>query len=167
MQYKHKPQQLVFKSFDSKSGLTVVEVLVAVGLLGVVALITLGLIIPLRVTRDSNVETQALAYGRSYLELVRESWLEPSNYEASPSNATINPVWPSTTGGTPDLTLPSGWIITPTATARTGALYTDANTAFSATALRGYRDTLRNVSIVIQPNNGGRAITLTTVIGRP
>lgn len=148
-------------------GLTIVEVLVALVLLGVVILISAGLIIPLRVTRDSNIETQALSLARSYIELVRQRWLDPAEYEQSPSNNTVDPKWPTAgTATSNDLVLPNGWTLTTEATIRIGAnRYSDGDAEFaSSTNLRRFRDTIRNVKITITPNNGAKSVTLETVI---
>ena len=157
------------KQLFKSRGLSLIEVLVALAMLGAVILVSAGLIIPLRVTRDSNVETQALTYARSYIELVRQWWLDPNKYEASPLNVTMDPVWPvvlDTTIGTADLRLPTGWTLTKTATIRTvSGLYSNANSSFATTTtLRRFRDTLRDVTITVSPSNGSKSVTISTVI---
>jgi type II secretory pathway pseudopilin PulG len=153
--------------FSKSRGLSLVEVLVALVMLGAVILVSAGLILPLSVTRDSNTETQALTYARSYIELVRQWWLEPAKFEASPSDGAVNPVWPTAgSAAGNDLRLPTGWTLTKTATIRAGSgRYSDANSNFAASsALRRYRDTLRDVTITINPNNGAKSIAVSTVI---
>ena len=48
--------------------------MVALALLGVIGLIAGGFLLPLRLSRTSNVETQGLSLARSYLELVKNRW---------------------------------------------------------------------------------------------
>jgi prepilin-type N-terminal cleavage/methylation domain-containing protein len=153
------------KLFITSQGLTIVEVIVAIALLAVVVLISAGFVVPLQVTRSSSIETQALAYGRSYLELVREQWLESAKYESSPADATPNPVWPRLTGGTVDLKIPIDWSITPSVQIISSP--TSANVAFNAIGLTAYRDTLRKVTVTVTPSNDGKPISLTTIIARP
>jgi prepilin-type N-terminal cleavage/methylation domain-containing protein len=141
---------------STKKGLTIVEVLVALVLLAALVLVSAGLLIPLQVTRNSNVSTQALSYARSYFEMVRQSWLDPTKYESSPTNTGVDPVWPTWgTGSSVDLRLPTGWTLTRTATIKTNAMYSDGISSFSAASnLPRLRDTLREVTIVVQPTNG-------------
>jgi prepilin-type N-terminal cleavage/methylation domain-containing protein len=141
------------------SGLTIIEVLVSLILLGVLVLIASGLVIPLRLTRDSGIETQALTYGRSYMELVKSLWLEPSKY-----NAITLPV---ISGSSASIKIPSGWTVTPTVnrfTSPTTELPQFGNTAVES--MRAYKDTLREVVVTVTPPNG-KAITLRTIIARP
>jgi prepilin-type N-terminal cleavage/methylation domain-containing protein len=144
---------------STSKGLTIIEVLVALVLLGILSLIASGLVIPLRLSQDSGVETKALTYGRSYLELVKSLWLDPAKYTAI--------TFPTVTGANPAIKLPLGWSITPSAnrfTSPTTELSQFGSTA--VTSMQTYRDTLREVIITVTPPNG-KVITLRTIIARP
>ena len=65
---------------SKRSGLTLIEIMVALALLGIIGLIAGGFLLPLRLTRTSNVETQALSLARSYLELVKNRWQALPDY---------------------------------------------------------------------------------------
>jgi prepilin-type N-terminal cleavage/methylation domain-containing protein len=153
------PQHVNKSNFNKASGLTILEVMVSLLLLGILALIASGLVIPLRVNRDSGRETQALTYGRSYIELVKSLWLEPNKYTAI--------TLPVVTGASPDIKLPTGWTITPAInrfTTPTTELPQFSNTAVPA--MRVYSDTLREVVVTVTaPDN--KTTILRTVIARP
>jgi prepilin-type N-terminal cleavage/methylation domain-containing protein len=148
-----------------KKGLTIVEVLVALVLLGALVLVSAGLLIPLQVTRKSNLDTQALSYARSYLELVRQLWLDPTKYESTPTNTSVNPSWPTwgTTSGF-SLRLPVGWSLARTAVIKTRPMYTTSVSNFSTTSnLPRLRDTLREVTITVTPV-GGPSVSVSALI---
>jgi prepilin-type N-terminal cleavage/methylation domain-containing protein len=154
-----RQQHVSREKIRKTSGLTIIEVLVSLVLLGVLVLIASGLVIPLRLTRDSGVQTQALTYGRSYLELVKSLWLEPLKYTA----VTL----PKITGTTPDIKLPSGWTITPTInrfTSPTTELPQFGTTAVAS--MQFYKDTLREVIITVKSPDE-KTTTLRTIIARP
>ncbi len=90
-----------------KNGFTLVEMLVSLVLLGVVLLITSGLVLPLRLTRTASQETTGAAIAQSYLELLKSKWLDETGY-----NNIILPVVCSkadtTTVGC-DIRIENGW----------------------------------------------------------
>jgi type II secretory pathway pseudopilin PulG len=148
-----------------KKALTLVEVLVALVMLSALVLVAAGLLVPLQLTRNSSQDTQALTYARSYLELVRQLWLDPAKYENTPTNTTVDPSWPTfgTTTGV-DLRLPDGWTLLRGAVIRTNPMYSDAASNFTASGnLPRLRDTLREVTVTVQPASG-TSVTLSTLI---
>lgn len=73
---------MLAKRAKSKQGLTLVEVLVAMAVLGV-ALATLGyLVTALRNSARSDEATAAANFARSYLDALRTEWQVPSEYRA-------------------------------------------------------------------------------------
>jgi prepilin-type N-terminal cleavage/methylation domain-containing protein len=129
-----------------KQGLTLVEVLVALVLLGVLGLISLGIVLPLRLNRDANLDTQATGLARSYLELVKTRWLDLPTF-----NALTLPNVCTTAAPTCDLVINTGWTVEVPATVVTG---------WAAT------DNLRTVTVLVrQP--GGNVVELSTLVARP
>ena len=124
-------------------GFTIVEILVALMLLGVLGMVALGMVLPLRVNRDTNLETRATAYARSYLELVKGRWLTSTVYEAGtlPTTCTI---------GTCDLLLEARWdvkVATP-------------SPAWTVT------DQLRKIDVIVT-NSDNKALTFSTLVAKP
>jgi prepilin-type N-terminal cleavage/methylation domain-containing protein len=170
-----QPQQLATKGKKSKSGFTIVELLVAMVLLAAVVLLAQGLLIPLNITSRSNQESSALNYAKSYIELVKVNWLESTKY--GPNVADVNsdfsastpsywPKWGTTSSV--DIKVPSGWTIAASATSKTPASGADAK--FTAPAMKSLQDTLRLVTVTVTPPNlsgGVSPVTLTTLIARP
>jgi Tfp pilus assembly protein PilV len=141
-------------------GLSLTEVLVALVFLGVIVLLSLGLILPLRITRNANVETQALTYARSYMELVRTTWSNADKYQAL--------TWPDASSANPDLKLPTGWSIDRSSSViSNAATSTDAN--FSSGALKTLSDTLREVTVTAKAPTGSgiKDFTIKSYIARP
>jgi prepilin-type N-terminal cleavage/methylation domain-containing protein len=169
-------QPLAIKNKQSRSGFTMVELLVAIVLLAAVVLLSQGLLIPLKITTRSNQESSALNYAKSYIELVKVNWLDSTKY--GPSVAAVNtdfalatpnywPSWGTTTGK--DIKVPAGWTIAASVTSKTPASSTNAK--FAAAGLVTLKDTLRLVTITVTPPNlvssGVSPVTLTTLIARP
>jgi prepilin-type N-terminal cleavage/methylation domain-containing protein len=90
-----------------KLGFTIIEVLVAILLLSTVILIATGFVLPLQVTRQSSIQTSALAYGRAYIELVKIRWTDSAAYTA----ATTNLPTVSNNGTNADIKMPAGWVL--------------------------------------------------------
>jgi prepilin-type N-terminal cleavage/methylation domain-containing protein len=152
-----------------RRGLSLIEVLVSLLLLGAVVLLSLGIIIPLRVTKASSVESQALALGKSYLELVKTRWQAEKFYtglDAATADGTTTGRWPlAKSSGSPDLKLPVGWTLSRTATVQ-GSSTTGESKLVGA--FDGYKDTLRLVKITIAPPTGlGKSIEIISYISRP
>ncbi len=142
------------------SGLSLTEVLVALVFLGVIVLLSLGLILPLRITRNANVETQALTYARSYMELVRTTWSNADKYQAQ--------TWPDASSSNPDLKLPTGWSIDKSSTTVSNAS-SNTDTNFSSGTLKNLSDTLREVVVTTKApaGSGIKDFTIKSYIARP
>jgi type II secretory pathway pseudopilin PulG len=133
----------------TKMGLTLIEVLVSLALLGAVIFIVSGFILPLRVTRDSQVESNAVTYARSYIELVKVRWLNRDAF----INATLPTAGASAAS---EIKLPQGWNID-VALRESGA---------SATPLSA--DTLRPVIVTVKPSSDQKTwVKLSTLIAKP
>jgi type II secretory pathway pseudopilin PulG len=130
-----------------------VELLVALSLLGVVGVIATGLIVPLRLTSRTGSQSQALSYARSYLELVKARWADPTAYAAA-----VQPTTADTTGanGKPaDIRVPGSWTVKAEITSDTGAPWTAD-------------DALRRVSVTVSPSGSGTTpVRLTTLVAQP
>jgi Tfp pilus assembly protein PilV len=158
----------------NQKGLSLVEVLVSLLLLGGVIILSLGIVIPLRVTKTSAVETQALSLARSYIELVRTRWSDENFYAGSDAasddgkaTTLVRGRWPKAATASPyDLKLPTGWTLERSAV--TQSTVSTANTTKLAGDLIGYTDTLRRVTVKISPPTGtGEPVTISTYITRP
>jgi prepilin-type N-terminal cleavage/methylation domain-containing protein len=127
----------------STLGFTLVEMLVALVLLGVVGSLTMGFIAPLRLTSDSQIESQAASYARNYLEALKSRWGSQDTFINANSN---NYGRPTST----EIQLPSGWTIT------------DNQSTWTATQVA------RPVTVTVTPTAGAsKAVTIQTVIARP
>ena len=62
------------------AGLTIVEVLVALAVMAFTVSLFGYFLNPLRMTRQSQLETQAVSFARSYLEVVRSDWQDDCQY---------------------------------------------------------------------------------------
>jgi prepilin-type N-terminal cleavage/methylation domain-containing protein len=164
--------QLQHPAIDKKeSGLTLIEVLVSLALLGVIVFIMQGFVIPIKVTKQSSTESNALNFAKSYIELVKVNWLQSSLY--GPSLSTVNAdtaftYWPEWgTIGSPAIKLPANWTITATATSANTT--SASNTKFTTAKLISLQDTLRLVTVTVTPPTdfGSKPVVLTTLIARP
>jgi prepilin-type N-terminal cleavage/methylation domain-containing protein len=107
-----------------QQGLTLIEMMVALVLVGILGLISGGFILPMKMNRDSNAQAQALSYARSYLEMVKGRWLDATVYK----NKTL-PTWKvkgASTPATADIEVPNGWEISVPEAASTTA-WADTN----------------------------------------
>jgi prepilin-type N-terminal cleavage/methylation domain-containing protein len=132
---------------NSKKGFTIVEVIVAMALLGVLVIIASGLLIPLKITNQSNAEGRAANLARSYIEILKSRWQVQTNYSNSPYNVPVV----SSTITSADIKLPIGWTFT-------------VNSADWTSS-----DTLRTVKITVKPdaNDSVSDVVLETIINRP
>ncbi len=96
-----------------RKGFSIIEVLVAILLLSTVILVGTGFVLPLQVTKKSALETTALAYGRSYLELLKVRWSDTAAYNLPTGNLPSV----STNATSADIKMPAGWQILPNSTA--------------------------------------------------
>jgi prepilin-type N-terminal cleavage/methylation domain-containing protein len=134
-----------------RAGFTLIEILVSLVLVGVLILITSSLILPLRITRASSVETQAVAFAQSYIELVKSRWQVATAYDAA-ANTTgdLLPVVDSTS--TADIRIPDGWV------------FEVDKSDWKVT------DTIRTLKITVKPKDTTSTtgwVVLTTRITRP
>jgi prepilin-type N-terminal cleavage/methylation domain-containing protein len=98
-------------------GLTLIEMLVALALVGVLAIVSTGFILPLRLSTESGQETQSSSLARSYLEIVKSRWLDETTYSYKDASQTyygkLPKVCASTSSDTDcDLKLPKDWTLT-------------------------------------------------------
>jgi type II secretory pathway pseudopilin PulG len=118
------------------AGLTLIELIVSLGLIGVLGTISMGFLAPFQINRQSSLETQATAYSRSYLELLKGRWLDQANY--------IDQVLPNTCAATSnvatcDLKLAGDWTVEITPSVKSTWTNTDRVRQVSITAKSGTR----------------------------
>jgi prepilin-type N-terminal cleavage/methylation domain-containing protein len=135
------------KNTQTKQGFTLVEVLVAMALLGILVIMASGLLIPLRITTQTSAEGRAASIARSYIEILKSRWLARTDYINSPYNVPSV----SDTSTSADIKLPSGWILT-------------VNSADWTS-----NDTLRTVTVTVKPdaNDVKSNVIIETMINRP
>jgi type II secretory pathway pseudopilin PulG len=139
--------------FNKTLGLTLVEILVALLLLSTVALVAGGFVLPLRLSADSQRETQAVTLARSYLELVKVRWLNSGNFGSSPSWGLPTV---SSTATNVDIELPANWTLT------VASGFGTTPTPWTTT------DTLRTIVVTVRPaGNASKPVVLSTLIARP
>jgi prepilin-type N-terminal cleavage/methylation domain-containing protein len=92
-----------------QKGFTLVEMMVALVLVGILGLIGSGFLLPMQMNRQSNSQAQALSYARSYLEILKGRWLDVSLYKKK-----TLPTWKEKGASTPataDIEVPVDWEI--------------------------------------------------------
>jgi prepilin-type N-terminal cleavage/methylation domain-containing protein len=133
------------------SGFTLIEILVALALLGILGVVASGFLLPLRINRDSAQESQALTYARSYVEILKSRWLDKNTFEnKDAAGAILSPVTYGApvvgTTGTADIKFPSSdW-----------KLETNKSTWASG-------DSIRTVEVTVTPPNGKKYKIITMV----
>ena len=70
----------IMKNASRRQGFTLIEMLVALALVGVLGVVATGFLAPFQISRRSALESQATSYARSYLELVKGRWLNAGNF---------------------------------------------------------------------------------------
>jgi prepilin-type N-terminal cleavage/methylation domain-containing protein len=77
-------------TFDKYSGMTLVEILVALVIIGLTIMLFGSFVTSLQSTRTAREQTTALAYARNYLETLRSKWQTLEGYQtlslATPDN---------------------------------------------------------------------------------
>lgn len=78
---------------NSRQGLTLVEIIVAIGVFSIIMLALSGTIVSgLKLRRNNTVESQALAYAASVLEQYKSFWADYDNYRCfTPDGPGPNP----------------------------------------------------------------------------
>jgi type II secretory pathway pseudopilin PulG len=127
--------------------------MVALGLLGILGVVAGGFLLPMRMTNRTNNEGSGLTYARSYLEMVKNRWLELATFKAA--TPPVIRVSPSTTPAVYDMEIPTGWTVTLTC-----RLASNSSTACDE------GDQLRAVKVTINiPNQP--VVALSTLVSRP
>jgi prepilin-type N-terminal cleavage/methylation domain-containing protein len=148
-----KQQQHQQRRAHKSKGFTLVEMMVALGLLGILGVVAGGFLLPMRMTSRTNNQSSGLTYARSYLEMVKNRWLELSTFKAITAPAIR--VAPNTTPTVYDIEIPSGWTATLT-----------CSLASNATIACDEGDQLRTVTVTITVPNQS-SVKLSTLISRP
>ena len=86
------------------AGFSLIEMMVALVLAALVGTVAMGLLTPLRATRASASETQALTYARSYAELLKARWLRADAF----NRADV----PRLEGADAEVKVPAPWALT-------------------------------------------------------
>jgi prepilin-type N-terminal cleavage/methylation domain-containing protein len=107
-----------------QKGFTLIEMMVALVLVGLLGLIGGGFLLPMKMSRDANAQSQALSYARSYLEMIKGRWLDVNLYK----NKTLPTVkiQGASTPATADIEVPTGWTIS-VVEASNAAAWADTN----------------------------------------
>jgi prepilin-type N-terminal cleavage/methylation domain-containing protein len=160
-----KPRLSPFTTNASKStGFSLIEMLVSLVLVGTLVLIASGFLLPLQLTRTSARESNALSYARSYLELLRASWLSDSaKFQAG--------TLPDVTGATPlgaVLKIPEGMQATDITISSSQAQSRPTRVCSSpGVCTTPSIITLRSITVKIVIPGVPIPITLETLIARP
>jgi prepilin-type N-terminal cleavage/methylation domain-containing protein len=132
-----------------ENGFTLIEMLVSLVLLGVVLLVTSGLVLPLQLTRTASNETTGAAVAQSYLELVKNKWLNENSYTNMVLPVTCLKSDITTVGC--DIRVDSGWTLN---------IKPTVSSAWTSV------QTLRSVVVeVTMPD--GKIIPFSTLVARP
>lgn len=129
------------------SGFTLIEMLVALILVGILGVVATGFLTPLKINQTSGLESQATNYARSYLELVKGRWLNPGTFSAKTLPVACAP---ASTNTNCDLKLTGDWTV---------SVPTTQTTAWTAT------DTIR--TITVQAKLGTYSYEFSTFIAQP
>jgi prepilin-type N-terminal cleavage/methylation domain-containing protein len=131
-------------------GFSLIEMMVALSLVGILGVVAGGFLLPLRLNGTSAKESQALTYAKSYLEITKNRWLDINEYRKGKEGLPVVRKVGQTT--TPyDLEIPSDWTM-------------EVSEVLANTWLDG--DQIRNISVTFkapsQPD-----LKLSTQISRP
>jgi type II secretory pathway pseudopilin PulG len=129
------------------TGLTLVEVLVSVVILGLVGVISIGFIVPLRATRESGRESQALGIARTYIETTKARWQDPKTYRDTTNDYGLPTVG---TAASDDIILPSNWTL---------EVIDKSNWEQD--------DTIRTLTVKVSPDAPTNPVQLTLQVARP
>jgi type II secretory pathway pseudopilin PulG len=153
-----KPHAKHSELLDSRSaGLTLIEVLVSLGIVGLIAITVGYFTLPLNLTRKSNVETQALTIARTYMEIIKGRWsdINDTGFNAMTGLPTVSDV---NSAIVTDIKIPVGWTLV-------------VNSAdWNLGPPVGTIDNLRTVKVTVQPTpitDASLAVTLSTQIIKP
>jgi type II secretory pathway pseudopilin PulG len=138
-------------------GLTLVEIIVAIGVFSIIMLALSGTIVQgLKLRRDNSIDSQALAYATSILETYKNFWSSSANFAGTDTDT---PTLPTT---------PSGLkVIDPITDMTFACLNADGTDAPPATPTKPRVCALRRVHITVKDLKGKIYADLVTEIGNP
>jgi prepilin-type N-terminal cleavage/methylation domain-containing protein len=152
------------------AGFSIVEVLVSLVLLGVLVLVTTGFLTPLRLTRNSALQSSALSYARSYMELAKSKW------QSDASAFQANQLADGGSDGTPDgilLKYPAGMTssniaVTSTVPANGTIMVRQCpNPSSIINCVTVAKTSLRRIRITVTPPDNLAPIILETMVVSP
>ena len=137
--------QFIHSKFSNREdGFTIIEVIVALALLGILVIMASGLLIPLSVTNQSNTEGRAAGIARSYIEILKSRWQIKGNYITAPYGV------PTVGEVVGDIKIPTDWTLT-----------VNSNTWKAD-------DTIRTVTVTVTPDTkNSNPVVLEALITRP
>jgi prepilin-type N-terminal cleavage/methylation domain-containing protein len=146
----------------SQRGFTLIELIVSLGLISLVGVVAGGFLLPLRLTRQSNLETQGLTYARSYMEALKTRWINKSGYKPGNHLTSDRPVVAYDTDtsaiqNAADVVVPASWTYTTTITPST-------TTSGTVTTVS---DVYRTVKVTVKPPGDQGTVVLTTRVVQP
>jgi prepilin-type N-terminal cleavage/methylation domain-containing protein len=146
----------------SQRGFTLIELIVSLGLISLVGVVAGGFLLPLRLTRQSNLETQGLTYARSYMEALKTRWINKAGYKPGNYLTSDRPIMAYDTDtaavqAAADVVFPASWTYTATITPST-------TISGSVTTVS---DVYRTVKVTVQPPGNQAPVVLTTRVVQP
>jgi prepilin-type N-terminal cleavage/methylation domain-containing protein len=153
MHQKPSASRPLRRSWRSQGGFTLIELLVSLGLISLVGVVAGGFLLPLRLTRQANLETQGLSYARSYIEALKTRWASKAGYNPANQATSARPVVAydtdtATVRTAADVVLPASWTV--------GLVVTPST-----------NDTYRSVTVTVTPAGTGTPLVLTTRVVQP
>jgi prepilin-type N-terminal cleavage/methylation domain-containing protein len=151
-----------------KSGLTLIEILVALSILSIISLAITGLMVSnLQLRRQNQLDLEAQQFAYALLERYKDHWSVRENYRYTGNLSRTIPAFIQELAS--GLVTPPGGISS--ADIQYACLHTDGDTSLTDTSAplscSEADPPLRRVTVRLFDNRGGLRATLSTEIGRP
>jgi prepilin-type N-terminal cleavage/methylation domain-containing protein len=130
-----------------QAGFTLIEMMVALALVGILGIVASGFLTPFQINRHSSQESQATNYARSYLELVKGRWLNSASFKSGSLPKTCAS---GSTDTDCDFKLSTGWSL-----------------GISAADVTAWKDTDTLRLVTVKAEQGTFSYTFSTLISQP